>query len=503
MPSQPSVGTPPASGLATEPSPGRPRATPTRPGARKILGGRAALPLGLIGVVVGSLLAWRDALRAGVFDDAFWHRASGQWMLDHHQVMTTDVYSYTLHGHSWITPEWGYGVILAGAVRALGPVAFWLLSAGVATLTVLCVAARSRLSGAGWLWTGLLCVETGAAITLFLDDRPQVVSYLLLALLLLGLTWARRHRGVLWGTPLLFAFWANVHGSFLLGLVVLLLEVVVATVPVNVGRIRTLEPLPRRPVLLALGGAVVGTFLNPFGPRVYEAALGVTFNSTVRKFIGEWQSPDFHDPTTLAVVVLPVAVTVAFLAMSDRPVIATDLALAALLLVSTLDASRFMPYFAVAWCGLAARTSPIPHEQLRPSVLTWPIALVLGLSMLQGPWVAAGRPAPSVPVQAVAYLQRHPGRVFSTYLWNDYLDWKGIPVFIDGRTEIYTGTPVFGDYLALDGLTTDPDRILSAYHVRYVLWQPGTPLALYLSHDRRWTVVRRTSLSVVFRSTTT
>ena len=489
---------PAADAPGTGPSP-----DPTRPAARRSPLGRLALPIGTIGVLAGCLLAWRNALRSGVFDDAFWHRAAGVWMLDHHRVLTHDTLSYTVHGRSWITPEWGYGVLLAGSVRAIGPVAFWLLSAGVATLAVLCVAIRSRMTGAGWLWTGLLSAETGGAIALFLDDRPQMVSYLFVALLLLLLTWARRRPPVLWGVPVLFVLWANVHGSFLLGLAIVALDVALGLVPVTWGRLRSAEALPGRSMVVALGGAVVGTLVNPFGPRVYEAALGVTFNSTVRRFVTEWQSPDFHNASTFVLVVVPVAVTVLTLAVSDRPVPTADLVLAGGLLVATLEGFRFLPYFAIAWCGLAARCSPIPDEQLRPSVLVWPVGALLALSMLQGPWVPAGQPAAGLPVGAVAYLRHHPGRVFSTYLWNDYLDWEGVPVFIDGRTELYTGTPVFGRYLAVSEVSVDPDPVLESYGVRYVLWQPATALAEHLSHDPHWIVVHRSATSVVFRFTGT
>ncbi|HZU80402.1 MAG TPA: hypothetical protein VE991_10850 [Acidimicrobiales bacterium] len=458
-----------------------------------------AAPIGVLGLVVGCLAAWQKAIRGGVFDDTFWHRAVGVWILDHHRILTSDVFSYTVPGRHWISPEWGYGVVLAESVRVLGPAAFWLLSAGLATLAVVCVAARARLEGAGWLWTGLLCAEAGVAVTAFLDDRPQVVSYLFVALLLLMLRAARRRRWILACVPVLFVLWANLHGSFLLGLGILLLEAVVAVVPIRVGRVTTPDPLAARAALLTFAGAGLATLVNPFGPAVYESAFGVTFNSTVRAFIGEWQSPDFHDVKTLVLVVAPIVATVAYLAVQDRPVPLVDLVLAGGLLVMTLDASRFLPYFAIAWCGLAARTSPIAHETLTPSILTWPVAVVLGFGMLSGSVVPAGRPAPSVPVAAVSYLQSHPGRVFATYLWNDYLDWEHIPVFIDGRTEIYTGTPVFRQYLDISNLTVDPDPILASYGVRYVLWTPGTPLAVYLAHDPRWTVVRRSQVSLVFR----
>lgn len=467
-----------------------------RHGAREWKG--AALPVGVLGVAVGCLLAWRDALHAGVFDDTFWHRAAGQWMLDHHQVLRHDVFSYTVTGRSWFTPEWGYDVLLAGSIRAIGPTAFWLLSAGLATVTVIVVALRSRLLGAGWTWTGLLCVETGAAITLFLDDRPQIVSYLLLAVLLLLLTLSRRRPSWLWFIPPLFVLWANMHGSFLLGLGIVGLEVVVALVPVRLGRVSVSDPLPRRSAIVVLLASGAATLVNPFGPAVYSSAFGVTLNSTVRQLIGEWQSPNFHNPTTLAVIVLPLAVTVAFLAFAHDDVPFVDLALAAFLLVYTLDAVRFLPYFAIAWCGLAARCNPLRREQVRPTLLVWPLLAVLGVTFLHGPWHRAGTPASSVPVSAVAYLEHHPGRVFSTYLWNDYLVWKGIPVFIDGRTELYTGTPVFGQYLALDRLTSDPDLILRSHRVAYVMWPTQDPLSTYLTHDRRWQVVWRSPATEIF-----
>ncbi len=496
--SSPDVSSPPGSSDERDKPPAAPRTA--RRHVKAPPWRRAALPVGVVGIVVGCLIPWRDALHRGVFDDTFWHRAAGVWMLDHHRVMSHDVFSYTVLGERWITPEWGYDVVLAQSVRSVGPVAFWLLSAGVAVLTVLAVALRSRLVGAGWTWTGLLCVETGAAITLFLDDRPQMFSYFFLAVLLLLLTLARRSRGwLLWPVPILFVLWANLHGSFLLGLAILFLEVVAAVVRRGVGRVTVSNPLPVAPIAATFVASGLATLVNPFGIGVYSSALGITFNQDVRRLIQEWQSPDFHDLSTLAVIVIPVAITVAFLAFSQRDIPAVEAVLAAFLLVSSLDAVRFIPYFAIAWCALAASCPPIEEERLRPSLIVWPLLAVLGLSFLAGPYYPAAKPAPSVPVQAVAYLQHHRGRIFSTYLWNDYLDWVGRPVFVDGRTELYTDNGVLSQYLEVADLTTDPDPVLRAHNVQYVLWQPGTPLALYLERDPQWQVVWRSGTALVFR----
>ena len=54
------------------------------------------------------------------------------------------------------------------------------------------------------------------------------------------------------------------------------------------------------------------------------------------------------------------------------------------------------------------------------------------------------------------------------------------------------------EFFAVTDMTTDPDPILSAYHVSYVVWAPHTALSEYLSHDSRWKVVDRSAVAVVF-----
>jgi len=79
----------------------------------------------------------------------------------------------------------------------------------------------------------------------------------------------------------------------------------------------------------------------------------------------------------------------------------------------------------------------------------------------------------------------------------------GIPVFIDGRTELYTHGPELRQYLALNDLSVPPDPVLRSYDVRYVLWPTHSALALYLQKDTDWRVVWRSPQATVFRYTGT
>ena len=52
-------------------------------------------------------LRWRLSRPACFNDgDTYWHIRAGEWMLAHHAVLRTDVFSYTRPGAPWHTQEW-------------------------------------------------------------------------------------------------------------------------------------------------------------------------------------------------------------------------------------------------------------------------------------------------------------------------------------------------------------------------------------------------------------
>jgi hypothetical protein len=459
---------------------------------------RGQLPVGVIGVAGAALLLWRLALTTGLSGDVYWQWTAGQWMLAHHRLMTTDVFSYSVRGRPWLTEEWGYEVLLAGLVSAVGPVGFWILSAGVGTLTVATVAARTARA-AGWSWAGLLTLFLAMGLVLFQRDRPQELSYWFFALLLCLIAWVREDGRRFWWVGLLLLIWANIHGSFLLAMAVLGWE---ALLTLAAGR-RWGRLTVTGFSSFASGAltAVVGigaTLVNPHGFQLWSYAYHVASNPSIANVIQEWQPPDFHQPVLLMLVAVPVMLTVIGSATTERPIPLGALGLAGALLLATLDSVRFMPYFLIAWCVLMADFQPWRLRAGRPNRLVWPAMMVLAVILLSGRSYPPGTPASDQPVSAVQFLSGRPGRIFATYRWGDYLIYAHVPVFIDGRTDLYTGTGVLATYLAVSNLTVDPDTIFRDYRVRYVLWTPGTALATFLQHDPRWQEIYATPAAVIF-----
>jgi hypothetical protein len=456
-------------------------------------------------VVAGACAAlFHQAMHAGLSGDVFYQEAAGAWMLAHNGVIRHDVFSYTVAGRPWLDEEWGFQVMLAWMVKHVGALSYWLLSAGVCSGAVLLSLARWRRTGGGWLWAATLSILATAGLSVGLTPRPQDLSYMFFAALLLVLTAARQNPAWLVAVPPFLLVWANVHGSFLLGLGILALELLWSVLPPLEGRFRVSRALSKTQAALTVVTSFVATLVNPHGPGLLSYAFHVSTSSQLSSLIEEWQSPDFHSYLFLGVIIGPVLLLIALLAFSGTVFALQDVALAGLLFLLTLHAVRFTPYFVLAACAVLAQWSPLRKDSFRPTLLTLPAAAALVAVLLAGTHVPAGTPqvgdgSVDTPVAATSFLEHQTGRVFSTYWWDDYLILKHIPVFVDGRTDLYFGTDILQTWENVANLSIDPDTVFAHWDIRWVMWDKGTALTTYLTSDHQWEVRFRSGDAVVFK----
>jgi hypothetical protein len=192
---------------------------------------------------------------------------------------------------------------------------------------------------------------------------------------------------------------------------------------------------------------------------------------------------------------IPLAVLVACIWTRRLPLL--EVSLGVVLFVEAMQTQRLAVYLVIVAAGLAA-TLPAPAPWgARARLWAGGGLVVLTVVILAIPAVPAGQVASSQPVAAFDYLSAHPGRIFTQYTWGDYSVARHRATFVDGRTDLFEGR-VLGEFMAVMNLTTNPDPVLSSFHVAYVVWAPDTPLALYLDRDPRWHVVDRTAVALVF-----
>ena len=452
----------------------------------------------LVGLVLGVGFIAAVAFGRELSNDEFWQLAAGQWMLAHHTLIGLDPFSYTESHRRWVTDEWGSEVALAELFRVFGAAASNIYAIVLGALCLVASTAYARALGArgGRVVAIVLLLAVGIA-GVVAGDRGLDFSLVWLPLELLVLTKARANPRWLLAVPLLCVAWVNTHGSILIGLLVLGVELAWALVPARlVDRIGGVRRSPHAgPLALTLLGGVIASCITPYGPALLAYDVDVTRNPQIAQYIAEWNSPDFHSLMTLLVFLVPLGVLVACVRTRRVPLL--EGTLGTLLFVEALRTQRLAVYLMIVAVGLAAS---LPARRAWGTVARrWAGGglVVFAIVILAAPSVPAGTVSSTLPVQAFDYLGTHHGRIFTEYTWGDYAIARHRATFVDGRTDLFEGR-VLTQFFDVTNVTTDPDPVLSAYHVSYVVWAPHTALSQYLSHDPVWHVVDRSPVADVF-----
>lgn len=99
----------------------------------------------------------------------------------------------------------------------------------------------------------------------------------------------------------------------------------------------------------------------------------------------------------------------------------------------------------------------------------------------------------SYPVNAAQYILENLDinniRLYNEYNYGSYLLFRGIPVFIDSRADLYApefneGKDVFGDYIALSGVHNDKiEETLDKYEITHMILYKNAKLRRFIKQD--------------------
>jgi tetratricopeptide (TPR) repeat protein len=219
------------------------------------------------------ILVLMTALCAGLHtvgdSDMGWHLATGRWVVEHHQIPRTDVLSFTSGGTPWMYPPFS-GVLLYLIYSLFG-------YAGLSWFCALaCLAVVAYLIRRGGMCSAVLALLAVGSIATRTAARADLFSTVFFALFL-GELWAY-HRGVrcrLWLLPVIMLFWVNLHPGFIAGLAAIGAYVLMELSDLLFAERRQAVVLRLRQVWPWLTACFAATLVNPWGARIYTAALNM------------------------------------------------------------------------------------------------------------------------------------------------------------------------------------------------------------------------------------
>lgn len=363
------------------------------------------------------LLAFLVSLK-GVHSYDFWgHLKAGLWILDHGSLPQKEPFTEVGRGKPYINayPLFQVGLALfhrAGGLRGAAVYrALWVLLLLTLAYQLL------RKQGLGpWTSAGLLILAFPVLESRTLLIRPHLLSYTLMAFLMLLLDrkrLGRKHFFLLFLTGFL---WANGHGTYaLMGLLILAAFASETLWPMlrwPLGRmIRTPQT---RTVALAALALLLGLSLTPYGPRTVLLPLTHRISPEIGKAIQELAPVPLSALLSLSPGPFLQARLLFFGGLLGLLTRRVRLPYALLFLVGVgllLRGSRFAGDFALFSLVPAA----VLIREARPArLLLFPLALALGAGFLLQNLQALGQGhfasvyLPNYPMGTIRYLRAHP-----------------------------------------------------------------------------------------------
>ena len=440
------------------------------------------LLLGLLAVLIAL-----TALAPIANNDIWLHLKTGSLILERGSVPRVEEYTFTRAGTPWVAHEWAAQTFFALVDRAGGAAALSLLYA-LLVGAIMCIVyagvfrATRAVRGTAADTARAIALVLAAAVFLlmmsFLAIRPHLFTFLFAAAwpVLLARTQAtevRVRRRALAALLVLQVVWANLHGGFVIGILLAAIHSVDAAL-----RTRRLARAAALPAALA---AV--SLLNPYGWRIYALVSG--FNEPfIRQVIVEWRSPfasGFAGSPLfwLFLVWLGAAVAAAGWAARRRELAPamTVLAFGFLSCMSrrhiSLMAVVTAPLIGRGAAALLARVLPSPRAAIALVRAAAACVLLLAAGIAMSAFRAgalAPRPgaiARNIPVEAVEVMcsEGLHGRVFTSLGMASYVTWRGWPDLLtnaDSRLEI-----LGGDFLRTVLTASRDPRRFEAFEARW------------------------------------
>jgi len=466
--------------------------------------------------------------------DFWWHLALGRDIAQHGALPSIDEHSFTQLGSAYFDQPWLAQLAMFG-LHAAGGVELVVLVHG---LTI--AAAASVVLWLAWRRTRRLRLSALVVLLVTVPltapswvPRPQAFASLLFVLMIAALAIFRERLDApdpvdpsaprtkrsaswswngLWILPVCTALWVNVHGSFPLGIVLVIVTLIGWSVRAVLARgtAPALSPLsrlsPLAPLALAAAACCAAVCANPRGPGVIAYVAHYLSSPAASMLVSEWGPSTVRTPAS-AVLFAFVVVWIVLLATSrHRPALA-EVAAQLLFFGLALTAIRNILWFGLLITPATAElVAGVVRHRGRPGgspALNLVVLLFMtSVAVAWSPWLrprlmlppqAGALIDPDTPVAAVRALKSDPARprrVFHGEGPGSYMMWAAPeqPVFIDPRFELYPARQWL-DAIELSA-GRDVEAYVRAYRIDGMLLVRSEEGALWrvLERDPRWAV---------------
>lgn len=256
-------------------------------------------------------------------------------------------------------------------------------------------------------------------------------------------------------------------------------------------------------------------FLTPLGTTPFTYLPKTMEGNTMDNISEHLPLTLIQDPKTMTVLVLFLLILI----FTDIKIKLSDLFMLAGLILMTFMSRRQASMFSIIGCFIFAKLLVDLIEKydkdgteqtikaitsIFGAIITITLGVLISFALyrekMNNPIVNES----SYPVAACDYILENLNvdniKLFNEYNYGSYILYRGIPVFIDSRAELYTpefngtknekgkyeGRDIFSDYLSISNLSAYYENKFKEYEITHVLIKKNSRLNIFLSRDENY-----------------
>lgn len=451
----------------------------------------------MVFVSLASLAASFLLREIGADSDIWLHLKTGQYILENQKIPRQDIFSYTVSGKPWVNHEWlsqviSYAAFKTGGINGIILLRFFVIFSALCVLFKLIYDKRYYLIAALSLALFILASQNR------FNDRPEMYT-LLFAALYIYILQKFRFSKVLWLLPAAQLLWANMHGYYVLGPVIIFAYLIEGLIKRDLGYKRLIRVFIMSAVACAINPNGLNGILYPF-----KALVDINTTSKIFTFYIDELLPPFKIPSSAVMPYLVcykilVVVSAVSLVLNFKKIRLSHLILFAMTLIMSVFAQRNIALFSLIACvalvpNINDLITPLGKRfNMDKYLLVISIVLIAVVAVMaynaftdkyyifeKGGFKSRvfGVSEIRYPVKAAEFFKANKikGPVLNNFYCGSYLIWALYPderVFIDGRTELY-GPDFYKYYRSALENNSALEALLEKWSVNCVLFfDPG------------------------------
>ena len=426
--------------------------------------------------------------------DALWHFSAGKYMVDHHQILTHDVFSWYLAGKYWMSHEWLFEVIIY-LYYSIFSDKYLIIFSLVNVLGLLLLIyytnkddiIKNKVFSLFWLTFSII-------IGPYIVGRPQLISYILLALTiyLLKDLYDNKDSKKIYFLPLIGIIWSNVHGgSSNLIYIYTFIFMICSLFNFKFSKIESSRKSKKQILTYLIIGLIcmLTININPHGFKMFLYPYQNLNDSFMVNNITEWRATSLAITEDLFYVGFVFFVFMVML-LSKKKIRLLDFIIFLSVVFLGFRSVRFwvytyivMSYF-IYYYVPKRKDDPGTHEIIM--ILSIALLVIFAFSFSAIYKKTHKVNISDKMINRIKYEK--PKRLYNIYDLGGELIYNDIKVFIDGRADLYSKYN-FMDAVNISRLSGDFKERIKYYNFDYFLVNSDFQIQYYLNNSDEYELV--------------